>query len=123
MAEMDLDEAADSFWEMHPAPARRRVFATELAKGTTAHLSTIDPLIETHADNWRLPRMAVIDRIIMRLAVYELLHTDTPPPVVIDEALELAKTFSGAQAVGFINGVLDAVRRHLEADDGDARSL
>ena len=55
--------------------------------------------------------MAVVDRLIMRMAVYELFHTDTPPPVVIDEALELAKTFSGEQAVGFINGVLDSVRR------------
>ena len=123
MAEIDLSEAADSFWGVHPAPVRRRVFATELAKGTAAHLSTIDPLIEAHADNWRLSRMAVIDRIIMRLAIYELIHTDTPPPVVIDEALELAKTFSGDQAVGFINGVLDSVRRHLESDGGEARSL
>jgi N utilization substance protein B len=123
VAEMDLSEAADSFWGVHPAPVRRRVFATELAKGAAAHLSTIDPLIEAHSDNWRLSRMAVIDRIIMRLAIYELMHTDTPPPVVIDEALELAKTFSGEQAVGFINGLLDSVRRHLEADDGDARSL
>ena len=123
MAEIDLSEAADSFWGGHPAPVRRRVFATELAKGTAAHLSTIDPLIEAHADNWRLSRMAVIDRIIMRLAIYELIHTDTPPPVVIDEALELAKTFSGDQAVGFINGVLDSVRRHLESDGGEARSL
>ena len=110
----DFDDAVDLFWTVHPAPRARRDFATALVKGTTAHLAVIDPLIERNAANWRLARMAVIDRLIMRLAIYEFLHADTPSPVVIDEALELAKTFSADQAVGFVNGVLDGVRRELE---------
>ena len=116
--EGDFDDAVDLFWTVHPAPPARRAFAIELVKGTTAQLAVIDPLIEHNAANWRLTRMAVIDRLIMRLAVYEFLHADTPPAVVIDEALELAKTFSGHQAVAFVNGVLDGVRRELEDESG-----
>ena len=89
------------------------VFASALVNGTRDHLETIDPLLEASADNWRLGRMAVIDRLIMRMAVYELLYTETPRAVVIDEALELAKTFGGDEAVAFINGVLDRVRRQV----------
>ena len=77
-------------------------------------LHRIDPLITQHATNWRIERMAVVDRVILRLGVYELLCTpDTPPAVVIDEAVELARTFSADQAVPFVNGVLDAVHRAL----------
>lgn len=107
--------AADWFWTDHPTPATRRTFATALVAGTTEHLDTIDPLIEAQAEHWRLSRMAVVDRMIMRMAVFELVYTDTPPAVVIDEALELARTFSGDEAVPFVNGILDGVRRHLDA--------
>ena len=112
-----FDDASELFWSVHPAPEPRRRFATALVKGTTEHLETIDPLLESHADNWRLSRMAVVDRLIMRMAVYELLFTETPQPVVIDEALELAKTFSGDEAVAFVNGVLDGVRRQFAGDN------
>ena len=88
-----------------------------LVKGTIEHLATIDPLLESSADNWRLERMAVVDRLIMRMAVYELVHTETPKAVVIDEALELAKTFSGDEAVPFVNGILDGVSRQLSEHD------
>ena len=110
----ELDEAVRSYWVEHPAPEARRMFATTLLQGTIKELDRIDPLIKTAADNWRLSRMAVVDRTILRLAVYELLAEVAPPAVVIDEALELAKTFSGEQSVRFINGVLDAVKRTLE---------
>lgn len=109
-----FDEAIDLFWKVHPGPDSRRLFADALVEGTIKNVEAIDPLLETNAENWRLSRMAVIDRLIMRMAVYELLFTDTPELVVIDEALELAKTFSSDEAVSFINGVLDAVRRQLE---------
>lgn len=90
-----------------------RQFAESLVRGTAVQLDRIDPLITAEAEHWRLERMAVIDRLILRLAVYELLDTATPRAVVIDEALELARTFSGDAAVRFINGVLDAVARRL----------
>ena len=71
-------------------------------------------MLVAHAHNWRLERMAVIDRLVLRLAVGELLaHPETPPKVVINEALELARTFSGDESVAFVNGVLDAVRKAL----------
>ena len=110
----ELDEAVDDYWVEHPGPEARRLFATTLLQGTIDALDRIDPLIETAADNWRLSRMAVVDRTILRLGVYELLAAATPPAVVIDEALELAKRFSGEQSARFVNGVLDAVKRTLE---------
>ena len=113
-----LAQAADFFWTTHPAPDGRRSFAMSLVTGTATHVATIDPLITACAANWRLARMAVIDRVILRLAVYELAHADTPAPVVINEALELAKTFSGDEAVAFVNGVLDAIRRRLDEPHG-----
>ena len=101
------------YWTSHPAPERRQAFAAALARGTAARVSEIDPLIAAHARNWRLSRMAVLDRLILRMGTYELLCGRTPPPVVIDEAVELAKTFSGDQSAGFVNGVLDSVRREI----------
>ena len=110
----ELDEAVRRYWVEHPAPEARQVFATTLLQGTVEALDRIDPLIESAADHWRLSRMAAVDRTILRLAVCELLAAVTPPAVVIDEALELAKRFSGEQSPSFINGVLDAVKRTLE---------
>ena len=84
----------------------------------------IDPLLESNAKNWRLSRMAIVDSLIMRMAVYELLFCDTPRAVVINEALELAKTFGGEQTVPFVNGVLDSISRAMDedADNGDDQS-
>ena len=112
-----LGDASEAYWRVNPAPDARRRFATQLVEGTAAHLDAIDALLEANAHNWRLARMAVIDRLIMRMAVYELTHTDTPAAVVIDEALELARTFSGEGATGFINGVLDGISCGLPARD------
>lgn len=106
-----LDEAVDFYWTVHPGPESRRTFAHALVSGTVEHVDAIDPLLESHAQNWRLSRMAVVDRLIMRLAVYELLHSDTPVAVVINEALELARTFGSEQTVRFVNGVLDSIHR------------
>jgi N utilization substance protein B len=99
-----------------------RQLADTFVTGTARALDRIDPLIATHAANWRLERMAVIDRAILRLGIHELLHTDTPRAVVIDEALELARAYSAEPAVKFINGVLDAVARAVEADQGPSRA-
>jgi N utilization substance protein B len=90
--------------------------AEGLARGAAARLAEIDPLIAAQAEHWRLERMPVVDRLILRLAVFELLASpETPRAVVINEALELARTFSTESAVKFVNGVLDAVRRAVSA--------
>jgi N utilization substance protein B len=86
-------------------------FMEELAKGTSAMAGDIDRRIVEKAENWRLERMPVVDRNILRMAIYEMSRTETPAAVVIDEALELARQFSGDESVAFINGVLDAVRK------------
>jgi transcription antitermination protein NusB len=91
-------------------PARDE-FMEELAKGACGMAPDIDRRIEENSANWRLERMPAVDRNILRLAVYEILQSATPPAVVIDEALELARQFSGEESVGFINGVLDAVHK------------
>lgn len=91
-----------------------RDFANGLVHGTIARVGEIDALLSTHAVNWRIERMAVLDRLVLRLAIYELLaERQTPSKVVINEALELARAYSGEEAVGFVNGVLDAVRKAL----------
>ena len=97
-------------------PPRRIIdeFANELLAGAIRRVEEADRLIVAHAEHWRLERMAAVDRNVLRLAVYELLEGQTPAPVVIDEALEIARRFSADESVQFINGVLDAVRKALE---------
>lgn len=117
---MDVELAAETFfghqWPGSAPPAEAlRSFAKGLAEDTVSRLPAIDPLIAETAERWRPERMAVVDRLILRLAVCELLRAaDTPSAVVIDEALELARTFSTEDAVKFINGVLDAIRKKVE---------
>jgi N utilization substance protein B len=91
----------------------RDPFVAELVRGTVEHLSEIDDRITRHAEHWRMERMPAVDRNIMRVAVYEMTRGGTPAPVTIDEALELARKFSGEESVQFVNGVLDAVRREI----------
>jgi transcription antitermination protein NusB len=116
----DVGEAAALFFEQQwpgaePAPSEIREFATELAADTVARLEAIDSHIADTAERWRPERMAVLDRLILRMAVCELLRgAGTPPPVIINEALELARTFSTEEAVKFINGMLDAIRKKIE---------
>ena len=91
-----------------------RTFANGLVAGTIARVAETDDLIARHLKNWRIERVAVIDRLVMRLAIYELLtEMDTPAKVIINEAIELARKFSGEEPVPLINGVLDAVRKTL----------
>jgi N utilization substance protein B len=82
-----------------------------LVRGTASGCPEIDQHITAKSDHWRIERMPVVDRNILRLAIYEMNHTTTPAAIVIDEALELARQFSGDESVAFVNGVLDAVRR------------
>ena len=111
-----VDDVIESYWSEadRDLPSASREFADTLMRGVVTHHETIDPLIADAAEHWRLERMAVIDRLIMRLAVEELVHhPHTPASVVIDEALELTRTFSTEDAVKFVNGNLDAIRRRL----------
>ena len=118
---IDVDDAAETFFgqqwpDREPPPDALRTFATRLARDTVARLSEIDPLIAETTERWRPERMAVLDRLILRMAACELLRdAATPRAVVIDEALELARTFSTEDSVRFINGMLDAIRKKLDS--------
>lgn len=91
-------------------------FARSLFEGTVGEVEALDRRVREQAEHWRLERMAAVDRNLLRVALYELLHCpETPPAVVINEALEIARRFSGKDSVEFINGVLDAIRKTLPA--------
>lgn len=97
-----------------------RAFSIELAVGTLANLEVVDEKIRTRAEHWRIERMAIVDRNVLRLAVFEFLYLDTPNTVVINEALEIARRFSTFEATQFINGILDAIKHDLEKDSDDS---
>lgn len=99
--------------EESDTPPARDLFMEALARGTVGAVEELDGYISKRAENWRLERMPVVDRTILRMAVYEMKELGTPPAVVIDEALELARRFTEVEAIPFLNGVLDAVRKLL----------
>ena len=116
-----IEEVCQTFWTGGPAgapPAESiRTFATSLASGVAAHSAQLDTLIVEATEHWRIERMNVMDRLILRLGVYEFLHEPgTPAIVVINEALELGRSFSADESVRFINGILDAIRRTLNRE-------
>ncbi len=98
-------------------------FARALFEGTVGEIEQLDRLVQEHSEHWRPERMAAVDRNILRVALYELLHfPDTPPAVVIDEALEIARRFSGEDSAAFVNGVLDGIRKNLPAPNRPTNS-
>jgi N utilization substance protein B len=103
------------FWKSARAAESTRKFANQLFEGAVAEASSTDRIVEKLAENWRLDRLAAVDRSILRLAIYELRFGTAPPRVVIDEALELAKKFSSAEAPSFLNAILDAAFKSLGA--------
>src|SRR6202165_4491755 len=113
------DELARTFWselsdgEIEPGAQE---FATRLAIGTLANLAEVDERIRARAEHWRITRMALVDRNVLRLAVYEFLKEATPRTVTINEALEIARRFSTYEATQFINGILDAIKRDLDQE-------
>ena len=117
----EVASAAENFFarqwpDAEPPDDGLRDFASALARDTVAGLERNDPLIAETAERWRPERMAIIDRLILRMATCELMRdAATPRAVVINEALELARTFSTDESVGFINGMLDAIRKKLDA--------
>lgn len=111
------EEVLRTYWAQLGEPETEnaaREFATRLAAGTLAHLEALDERIRSRAEHWRIPRMAIVDRNILRLAVYEFLYEPTPRTVAINEALEIARRFSTYEATQFINGILDAIKRDLD---------
>ena len=120
LARRDIVKTADTFFDLQwpntdPPPDDLRQFATALARDTSERLSEIDPLIADTAERWRPERMAVLDRLILRMAVCEIMRdAATPPAVIINEALELARTFTTEESVKFINGMLDGIRKKIE---------
>ena len=116
-AEAVPEEVLKTYWvELGDSDVEEtaREFATRLAAGTLARLETLDERIRSRAEHWRIPRMAIVDRNILRLAVYEFLYEPTPRTVAINEALEIARRFSTYEATQFINGILDAIKRDLD---------
>jgi N utilization substance protein B len=118
-SEIRVDELVRLFWSELADPETEesaREFATRLATGTLAQRDALDERIRSRAEHWRISRMAIVDRNILRLAVYEFLHEPTPRTVAINEALEIARRFSTYEATQFINGILDAIKRDLDQE-------
>ena len=108
-------EIYPEFWREHEVEDEVKTFAEELVAGVTRERDRLDAIIAGAAANWRVERMAVVDRNILRMAAFELAHQlDTPAAVILDEAIEVGKRFGTEQSGAFINGVLDAVRRDLQ---------
>ena len=117
-----VNELLVAFWKLRSGPekadvsAKTKTFTEELVKGVTAHMTDIDALISKFTANYDLSRIAIVDRNILRVGIYEMQHsTDVPPVVCINEAIEIAKKFGSDQSGTFVNGVLDGARRGLEA--------
>jgi N utilization substance protein B len=106
----------DEFWARHPVDADTQSFADALVRGSKQQQGKIDQLLAQYTEHWDLDRMAVVDRNILRMAVYELLWApDVPPKAVINEAIEIAKKFGTTESSRFINGVLDRILREQRA--------
>jgi transcription antitermination protein NusB len=114
MSKQDFTKLELKFWKSAKAADKTRQFANELFEGTAKDVAVLDALIVGHSDNWRFERMAAIDRAILRLAIHEMQQRQTPAKVVLNEAVDLAKKFSSEESGGFINGILDSVRKSLD---------
>ena len=110
----DIAEALEDFWLERKAGPALRLFAEELIKGVEAHRAELDELIQTCAEHWNVARMGAVDRNVMRVALFEMLHrSDIPPVVSINEAVELAKELSGDESGKFVNGILDRASKNM----------
>jgi len=133
--EASLEKGFELFWQQigetapnegkdQPRPsAKARLFTEELVRGVIAHHPDIDPLIAKYAEHWGIERMGTVDRNAMRIAVFEMLYRDDIPPVVsINEAVELAKSYSTIESGKFVNGILDRIRKGLDRPARDPKS-
>ncbi len=115
LSDGEMEEALELFWQTQPEVAEpTRRFAEELIRGTCQHRAEIDEKIKKYTEHWELPRIAAVDRNILRLAIFEMLYRDDIPPVVsINEAVDIAKKFSTRESGAFVNGILDRLRADL----------
>jgi N utilization substance protein B len=117
------------FWALHSGPgkaavtAKTRAFAEQLVAGVMAHRDEVDERIKKYTANYELNRLAAVDRNILRMAIFEMLHApDVAPVVIINEAIEIAKKYGGEKSGGFVNGVLDRIKKELGRPDREAAS-
>lgn len=129
IARPNINDLIRTYWEEMCETPKTDVssevteFATTLVTGTIAHLTELDDRISNRAANWRISRMAIVDRNLLRMAVYEFFYQpNTPKTVIINEALEIARRFSTYEATQFINGILDGIKRDLENTEQQAQS-
>jgi N utilization substance protein B len=109
------NQVIDSFWKNKKATKEIKEHCRWLVEGIAAHRENIDNVIQSVSENWRIPRMAIVDRNVLRIAVFELLHgEDLAPAIVINEAIEIAKKYSSEEGATFVNGILDAVRKKIQ---------
>lgn len=114
-AQNDLEEILKDYWAHQKVPAEVKEYSEWLARGICQHRPEIDQAIQAASKNWRLERMAIVDRNVLRIAVFEMLFEKTvAPPIIIDEAIEIAKKYSGQEAGVFVNGILDGIYRNLQ---------
>jgi len=120
---------AEAFWALHSGPgkaavtAKTRTFTEKLVAGVMMHRDDIDERIKKYTANYELNRLAAVDRNILRVAIYEMLHSpDVAPVVIINEAIEIAKKFGAEKSGGFVNGILDRIKRELGRPDREAAS-
>jgi N utilization substance protein B len=114
MSQQDFAKLEAKFWKNAKAADKTRTFANKLFEGAAKDVAILDALIVGHSDNWRFERLAAIDRAILRLAIHEMNCKETPPKVVLNEAVDLAKKYSSEEAGSFVNGILDAVHKSLK---------
>ena len=110
-----IEQIQANFWDSHDEPENVVQFASLLVNRTIEHSEEIDAMIQSHAEHWRLDRMAVVDRNVLRLATQELMFDkETPATVVINEAIEIVRRYGSEDSPQFINGILDSIRKALE---------
>lgn len=117
-SQASVDQVIGTYWgslanEDGKPPAVHDPLADRLLSGVVARSAEIDGMIKQHAENWRLERMAAVDRNVLRMAIYELIEGSAAPAVVMDEAIEIGRKFSGDEAGRFLNGVLDAISKAI----------
>lgn len=119
--EISIEELFERVAQNFDLPVGARTFALKLASGTVSELAEIDELLTSNATNWKISRMAAVDRNVLRLGVYELTRTDTPVSVILDEAIQLARRFGSESSPSFVNGVLDAVAKQVREPEERGR--